>query len=333
MRIGLIDVDGHHYPNLCLMKLSAYHKGRGDTVEWCHDSKEITYDIVYMSKVFSDAYSPDVSAPSNAVQVIKGGTGYAIKLENGKEVYHKELDPPLPEEIEHTYPDYSLYPQYTGFGQPLKKQTAYGFLTRGCPRGCDFCHVGCKEGKRSYQTAKISQFWNGQGKIKLSDPNILACPNAATLLAQLLDTGAVIDFNQGLDARLITPKMAELLASMRLEKPHFAMDTMESMDAVKHGIQLYVDAYKRQHGKWHWRYAKVFCLTNFNTTHNEDMERIKAIQDCECQPYVMIYNKPAAPKITRRLQRWTNNTMLYAASKMDFTEYQRANYKYVLKEA
>lgn len=332
MRIGLIDVDGHHYPNLCLMKLSAYHKGRGDTVEWCHDSKEITYDIVYMSKVFSDAYSPDVSAPPNAVQVIRGGTGYAIKLENGKEVYHKELDPPLPEEIEHTYPDYSLYPQYTGFGQPLKKQTAYGFLTRGCPRGCDFCHVGCKEGKRSYQTAKISQFWNGQGKIKLSDPNILACPNAATLLAQLLDTGAVIDFNQGLDARLITPKMAELLASMRLEKPHFAMDTMESMDAVKHGIQLYVDAYKRQHGKWHWRYAKVFCLTNFNTTHNEDMERIKAIQDCECQPYVMIYNKPAAPKITRRLQRWTNNTMLYAASKMDFTEYQRANYKYVLKE-
>lgn len=329
MLIGLIDVDGHHYPNLCLMKISAYHKSLGYHVEWWISNPNRQYDIVYMSKVFSDVYSPDLPTPTNTDCVVKGGTGYAISLENGKEVYHKELDPPLPAEIESMYPDYSLYPEYTGWGLPLKKQAAYGFLTRGCPRNCDFCHVAAKEGRCAHKVADLSQFWSGQGMIRLSDPNILACPDAEQLLTELQKTGAKIDFNQGLDARLITPSIAELLAGMNLSALHFAMDTMECVETVKKGITLYVSAYKRLHGRWNWRYAKVFCLTNFNTTHEQDMQRIRAIKECECQPYVMIYNKPSAPPITRRLQRWTNNTRLYAAFS-DFAEYQANQYKKVL---
>lgn len=179
-RIGLIDVDGHHFPNLCLMKLSAFHKSLGDIVEW-HDENTSEYDIVYMSKVFSNVYSPDVPEPTNARKVIKGGTGYAIWLEGDKEVYHKNVDPPLPPEAESIYPDYSLYPEYTGYGLPLNKQTAYGFLTRGCPRGCGFCHVAPKEGRCAHKVADLSQFWNGQGHICLSDPNILACNDALSL--------------------------------------------------------------------------------------------------------------------------------------------------------
>ena len=312
------------------MKLSAYHKLLGDRVEWHRNDPGITYDIVYMSKVFGDAYSPDVPEPTNARKVIKGGTGYAIKLENGKEVYCKELDPPLPTMVECRYPDYSLYPQYTGYELSPKRQTAYGFLTRGCPRGCEFCHVAAKEGKCSHKVADLSQFWNDQGTIVLNDPNILACPDAVNLLKQLRDTGAKIEFNQGLDARLMTPAKAELLASMRLKMPHFAMDTMEAMGPVKRGLQIYVDACKRAKGKWNWRNARVYCLTNFNTTHAEDMMRIRAIQECECWPYVMIYNKPSAPAITRRLQRWTNFPAAYAMTK-DFHEYQRETYKKVLR--
>ena len=329
-RIGLIDVDGHNYPNLCLMKLSAYHKSLGDHVEWHIADPGITYDIVYMSRVFNDEYSADAPEPTNAVKVIKGGTGYAIKLEDGKEVYHKELDPPLPPEVESMYPDYSLYPQYTGYDQPLKKQTAYGYLTQGCPRGCPFCHVAAKEGKCSHTVADLSQFWRGQGTITLNDPNILACPDAVNLLKQLRDTGAKIEFNQGLDARLMTPEKAELLAGMRLKMPHFAMDTMAALEPVKRGLQMYVDACKRVKGKWNWRDARVYCLTNFDTTHVEDRARIEAIQECECWPYVMVYNKPAAPAITRRLQRWTNFPAAYAAAK-DFNEYQRKTYKKVLR--
>jgi len=329
-RIGLIDVDGHHFPNLCLMKLSAFHKAQGDTVEW-HDENAPEYDIVYMSKVFSDVNSPDVPEPTNARKVIKGGTGYAIWLEGEKEVYHKDVDPPLPPEVESIYPDYSLYPEYTGYGLPLKKQTAYGFLTRGCPRGCGFCHVAPKEGRCAHKVADLSQFWNGQGHICLSDPNILACKDALSLLKQLADSGATIDFNQGLDARLITPEKAELLARMKLKTPHFAMDSMEALVPVERGLRLYVEACKRIKGKWNWRNAKVFCLTNFDTTHEQDMQRIKAIQDCECWPYVMIYNKPSAPQITKRLQRWTNNAIAYSKS-MDFDDYQSWAYKKPLKD-
>lgn len=79
-KIGLIDVDGHNFPNLCLMKLSAYHKSRGDLVEW-YSSERDMYDIVYMSKVFSEEYSPEISEPLNTKEVIKGGTGYAIKTQ------------------------------------------------------------------------------------------------------------------------------------------------------------------------------------------------------------------------------------------------------------
>ena len=82
MKIGLIDVDGHNFPNLALMRISAYHKAQGDMVEWWLGDL-FHYEIVYMSKVFSDAYSPDIQEPMNADKVIKGGTGYCIHLEGG----------------------------------------------------------------------------------------------------------------------------------------------------------------------------------------------------------------------------------------------------------
>ena len=329
MTIGLIDVDSHHFPNLALMKISAYHKSIGDTVEWWEPNREC-YDIVYMSKIFSDTYTQDVPEPLNAKVIKKGGTGYAIKTVDGKEIYSPELDMLLPSEIEHIYPDYSLYPEYTGYGKPLRQQTAYGFLTRGCPRGCDFCIVGAKEGRCARKVADLSEFWNGQGNICLSDPNILACADAPELLQQLIDCGAKVDFNQGLDARLITRSTAELLAQVKIKTPHFAMDSMADIDRIKKGIGLYVEAYKKYHGKWIWRNAKVFMLTNFNTTHEEDMRRIKAIQEINCVPFVMIYNKPSAPAITRRLQRWANCNYFYESSGHDFYKFQSCNYKYVL---
>lgn len=111
MKIGLIDVDGHNYPNLPLMKLSAWHKQNGDSVEWyipvIHGFPLPPMDKVYMSKVFS--FTPDYQDFVNAKEVIKGGSGYCISLVDGKEVYNKEKDSCLPDEIEHIYPDYSLY--------------------------------------------------------------------------------------------------------------------------------------------------------------------------------------------------------------------------------
>lgn len=140
MTIGLIDVDSHNFPNLALMKLSAWHKAQGDTVEWWWGFGE--YDRVYMSKVFDATYSADQPEPLNAREVMRGGTGYG-------------LDNRLPDEVEHIYPDYSIYPELT-------KETAYGFLTRGCPRACGFCIVAGKEGRVSVKVADLDHWWRGQ---------------------------------------------------------------------------------------------------------------------------------------------------------------------------
>lgn len=148
MKISFIDVDSHNYPNLALMKLSAWHKKQGDNVEWYDFTRH--YNIVYMSKVFS--FTPDYGYVVNADHVIRGGTGYAIHGAGG-EHYISENDRPLPYEVEHMMPDYGLY---------NIKDTAYGFLTRGCPRGCSFCIVGKKEGVCSRKVADLEEFWGGK---------------------------------------------------------------------------------------------------------------------------------------------------------------------------
>ena len=158
MKIGMIDVDGHHYPNLPLMKLSAHHKKYGDSVEWYNPLLSGHMDRVYMAKVFS--FSPDYSYNVDADQIIKGGSGYHIHLLDDLEYWAGE-DETLPDEIEHIYPDYGLY--------NIKDQ-AFGFLSRGCPRQCQFCHVKTKEGTRAHKVANLTEFWHGQKEI-----TIIAC--------------------------------------------------------------------------------------------------------------------------------------------------------------
>jgi hypothetical protein len=306
MKIGLIDVDGHHFPNLALMKLSAWHKARGDTVEWWW-SDLFHYDIVYMAKVFSDTYTQDHPEPMNTERVIKGGTGYAITLENGREVYNPERDKPLAPEIEHIYPDYSIYPDLTA-------NTAYGFLTRGCPRGCHFCHVAGKEGRTSIKVADLSEFWRGQRNINLMDPNILACPDRWGLLEQLVASRAYVDFNQGLDIRLMDKNVADLLGKMRIERLHFAWDN--PAEDLRPHFERFSKWYRRKDPSK----KGVYVLTNFNSTLEEDLGRIYALRDMGYSPYVMIYNKDQAPKEVRYLQRWCNNRLIFKAQP-DFRKY------------
>lgn len=296
MKIGLIDVDGHNFPNLALMKLSAWHKARGDTVEWWWGFGE--YDCVYMSKVFDETYSPDIPEPLNAREIIKGGTGYG-------------LDNRLPDEVEHIYPDYSLYPALT-------EDTAYGFLTRGCPRGCSFCIVSGKEGRASRKVADLPEWWRGQKNIKLLDPNLLACREHMDLLGQLAESGAWVDFTQGLDARLLTDENIKAINAVRKKEIHFAWDYMEQSEAVVRGLREYAAAAER---KPHGKYATVYVLTNFDTTMEEDLYRIYTLRDLGYDPYVMIYNKPIASKEIRRLQRWCNNRKIFKAEP-DFYNYE-----------
>lgn len=298
MNIGLIDVDSHNHPNLALMKISAYHKAKGDNVEWCIPM--LHYDIVYVSKTFGDEYSQMDTTVINADKVIYGGTGFAIKVVDGKEVYEKTDDGELPHEMEHMYPDYSLYPNLT-------KDTAYGFLTRGCPNNCGFCIVSKKEGLISHKVADLSEWWNGQKNIVLMDANLLACKEHMSLLQQLVDSGAKVDFAQGLDARFINEDNINLIKQVKIMTIHFAWDRMKFEKQIAKGLTL-----AREHLA-HRGNEIVYMLTNYDTSIAEDLYRVQRIKELGYYPDVRIYRKNALPKrhILRDLQRWCNNRFLY----------------------
>ena len=306
MKIGLYDVDSHNFPNLPLMKISAWHKSQGDEVEWWFPMMH--YDKVYVSKVFGDEYSQMDMTSISADEIVFGGTGFAITVENGKEVYHKDRDKDLPYEIEHIYPDYSLYSELT-------KDKAYGFLTRGCCNNCSFCLVSQKEGLCSHKVADLSEWWRGQKEIILLDANILACKDRISLLQSLIDSGATVDFTQGLDARFITPPIAEMLGKIKTKMYHFAFDFMKNEKAIVKGLKTFVDIVKPDERK-----CCVYVLTNYDTTFEEDYYRIKKIQEVGLSPDVRVYRKNTAPQITRDLQRWCNNRFIYRSG-VDFYDY------------
>ena len=317
MRIGLIDVDGHNFPNLPLMKLSAWHKQNGDSVEWYeplfHGFPNEPMDKVYMSKVFS--FTPDYPYYINAKEVSKGGIGYCIELVDGKEVYHAEKDGQLPKEIETIYPDYSIY--YDRI--PEVRDTAYGFLTRGCPRGCNFCHVASKEGKCSIKVADLDTFWRGQRNIVLLDPNITACKDWKDLFHQLIDSKAWIDFSQGIDIRLMTEEKAEMIKQMKIKNIHFAWDRYEDKDIVVPKFKMFQEISSYDYTK-----MTVYMLCNFDTTFEQDLERVYILKDLGYNPYVMLYNKQNIPQGDRlkHLQRWVNNRIIFRSCSK-FEDYQK----------
>lgn len=280
MNIGLIDVDGHNFPNLALMKLSAFHKKQGDTVEFWNGLKH--YDKVYMSKVFDESYTKDMNFCIQADEVVRGGTGY-------------DLQNKLSYEVEHQYPDYELY---------NIKNEAYGFLTRGCPRHCDFCIVGDKEGIKTNKVADLAEFWNGQKVIKLLDPNLIACTDWKDLLQQLYDSKAWIDFTQGVDIRLMTDEKANMINRLKIKMLHFAWDNYEFSTYEK--LKTFRPMFNLNE-----RRLRVYVLTNFNTTHEQDLERVYKLKELNYDPYIMIYDKYNAPKITRHLQRWVDNKKIF----------------------
>lgn len=314
MRIGLIDVDGHNFPSLPLMKISAYHKAKGDSVEWyqplLHSTGE-PLDRVYMSKVFSNEYTPDYPYFVNAKEVHRGGTGYCISVnDEGKEVFDASKHKNLPDEIEHQYPDYSLYPEYC-------KDTAYGFLTRGCCNNCSFCIVSKKEGMCSQKVADLSEFWRGQKHIKLLDANILACKDHLELLQQCADSKAEVDFTQGLDARFITRENLQIFKQIKMSMIHFAFDFMKFEKQIVKGLTLAKEELKiTSHN------CVVYMLTNYNTTIEEDLYRIQKVKELGYCSDVRIYRKDALkrPHILRDLQRWSNNRFIYQSC--DFMDYK-----------
>jgi len=298
MNIGLIDVDCTSYPNLVLMKLSAWHKSQGDTVDLLTPDDVLGGDSLF---------NPHDKLIGACVFTKNMGIVEALRTQ-GADVAGCGTDDKrvLPDEIEHIYPDYSLY----GI-----TDTAYGFLSRGCPRGCPFCIVAGKEGKQSRKVADLSEWWNGQKEIKLCDPNLLACPERDDLLSQLADSKAMVDVNQGFDARLLTKNVIEKMNQIKFSVLHFAWDNPK--DTI---VQKKLTLFNEFSNVGNYRKKKVYCLTNYWSTFDEDLHRVYWLRDNDYDPYVMIYDKDNAPKKIRRLQRWVNNKKIFRSCER-FEEY------------
>ncbi len=253
--IGLLPVDSK-IPNLALMKLSAWHKKQGDDTELLFPMKR--YEKVYASKIFTFSPMPDYYIQADEVE----WGGSAISLQKK-----------LPEEIENIYPDYALYPDM-GY--------AMGFISRGCVRNCEFCIVREKEGL-IHQVAELKDFWHGQKKIMLLDPNLSALSNRNEIIKSVIDSKAKIDFSQGLDVRLMTDDFAELLSKVKLWKQlRFAWDLIDQEKQVKKGLEIvlkHIKAYR----------VMVYVLIGYNTTPEEDLYRVMYLRGLGVDPYAMAY--------------------------------------------
>lgn len=297
MLIGLIDVDNTGFPNLALMKIAKYHRNRGDIVQWYTPFDR--YDGVYASKVFSFTKDHEFYIPGDT-PVWKGGTGYGV------------LDPSiddLPECVDYLQPDYSIYP-YIG------KDTAYGFLTRGCPNHCSWCIVPNKEGKiRPYQD--VEEIAEGRKRLILMDNNILAAGEyGRKQLVKIIENCYRIDFNQAMDARLVDDECADLLARIKwIRFIRFGCDTHSqiqyAMDAIrkirKHGYKGSFMLYTMLHGDITECYDRLSYFRN--------MHGVLVM----AQPYID-YRGTTPPQWQKDMARWANRRWIYKSC--DFRSYK-----------
>lgn len=295
MNIGLLAVDSE-FPNLALMKISTYHKMNGDSVSWYTPFDE--YDIVYMSKIFSFTEDYDQWI-TNANHIRKGGTGY-------------DLSTSLPEEVEYQIPDYSIYPQ-------IGNKTAYGFLTRGCPNKCKWCVVPRKEGNvRPYMDVDDIAV-DGRTNLILMDNNILACDYGLQQIEKIIDKEYRVDFNQALDARLITDDIAKLLAKVKwLNQIRFGCDTPKQIKECERAMQM-IDSHR---GKP----ASYLMYTMINSDFDESFKRLnywrlyKRVR-IVAQPFRDVDNpKQIIPQWQKDLARWAMRREIYAVS--EFKDYE-----------
>lgn len=290
MKIGLVSVDGHNFPNIALMKLSAWHKQQGDIVEWASPILD-DYDRVYMSKVFT--FTPDCLDIYHC-NVVRGGTGY------------KDYDTVLPDDVEHICPDYSLYGNTT---------TAYGFLTRGCVNKCPWCVVPNKEGYIR-PNADIDEFIDNRKEAVLLDNNVLASDWGLAQIERIVERKIRVDFNQGLDARIIAKNqdIARLLSKVKWSRYiRMAYDSSAVESYVMNAIYLL-----HQNGI---PYSKMFFYVLIGKDTDDALRRIYQLRKLGCKPFAQPYrdfsgkNQPTVEQ--KRIARWCNHKAIFNTVKYE----------------
>ena len=322
MKIGIIDADllgrrNHRFPNLALMKLSSYYKSNNNQVQLLTSYKHLeNYSHIFLSKVFSDTYIPiDLNQIPN---LQFGGSGFSFDKAQS-----------MPEDIEHTFPDYHLYDDWINNELYKNKQLSrlhfkafldysIGFTTRGCFRHCDFCV------NKNYSKVKlhssIEEFLDKSRKyICLLDDNIFGYSKYKDIFQTLHDTNKRFHFKQGLDIRLLTEKKADLLSKSKYEGDFiFAFDNIRDKGLIERKLELW-RSYSDKH-------TKLYVLVAYESQDLQDIvnmfERIKILQKYNCVPYIMRYNSYKQSTFSRlytHVARWCNQPRFF--KKMSFREF------------
>lgn len=321
-RIGIIDADlldgKSNFPNLALMKISGFNKKNGNDVELMTSYQNISkFDTVYVSKVFASTKTPSWV---NQTNVILGGTGF---FEDGGE--------DLPAEIEHQKPDYDLYKFYVNqqivAGADPKRFDHYlnysiGFTTRGCFRKCGFCVN--KKYNRAVSASKPSEFVDeSRKKIMLLDDNFLAYANWESVLNELEETGKPFQFNQGLDIRLLTERVAGRISKAKtFGDIIFAFDHPEDAELIENKLSLWRSFSKKS--------TKLYVLCAYDSQDEKDIIgifcRLEVIMKYGCLPYLMryeAYQKSELRGLYITLARWCNQPNFF--KKLSFREFCEKN--------
>ena len=289
MDVCLIDVDSK-IPNLALMRISTWHKERGDRVKLGYSPLFDDPDKCYASKVFDFTPEPEFMPDC---ETVKGGTGYDITAKL-----------PFPD-YDRIMPDYSLY----------RSEYAIGRFTRGCPNRCPWCVVPKMDGNEVRHVADLNDFWDGQGTVRLLDDNIMADEDEFIRDCEQLSKAGVKVIWDALDIRLVNDKTAEALSKVKQGKRiHFAWDGHSQDEAVPRGIEIL-----SKHGIKPWR-LMFYVLVGFNTSKEYDLQRIYTLRDIGVNPFVMPFDK--SDRYQKDLARWCNNKIIFKTAK-DFKEYRR----------
>jgi hypothetical protein len=296
-KVGVIQVDGK-YPNLALMQITAYHEKRGDEVEWYLGNLFAEqYDMIYASKIFKFSKMPDLPA-----KAMIGGTGI--------DFYNT-----LPVEMQNEEPSYSLYPNC---------EYHVGFSMKGCRFACKFCCVPKKEGRPKINSTIDGLLLNPNGgnRLMLMDNDFFGGPEWKPNLERIIELKLKVCFVQGLNIRIITKEQAELLSECNYTNSKFnqkyltfAWDRYNDGKIVKKGIDTCNAA------GIPCNHMQFFVLIGFDTTPDQDYERVMTLADLGCMPYVMPYNK--SDPYQKAFTRWVNHRATFKSCSWEDYRYNK----------
>lgn len=315
MRARLTHIDGK-LPNLALMRLAAFHRGRGDDVHFTRSLDrglfEPEYDRVYGSAIFGFSADRVARLMQAFPSAVIGGTW------NAEELSREKREPLTLEAFDHAIPDALDYSDYPDFAPSI------GFSQRGCRMKCKFCVVPTMEGKpRSAGT--ISDIWRGPGhskRLHLLDNDFFGQPRDEwkARLREIRDGGFLVCFNQGFNIRLIDDEAAAELASVEYRDNEFQQRRLyTAWDNLKDEGVFFRGVDRLERAGIPPKHLMAYMLIGFDPSETEAriLHRFGRMAERGIRPYPMVYDRSRRDLVA--LQRWAI-TGLYRA--VPWTEYR-----------